>query len=79
MRFLQERFGSRRYDLLRQRPLLSKANMARIDAMELPTLLRSIEVYEGRQLARLAIQALTPASSILEQPAPTHSTGARIP
>jgi integrase len=33
-----------------------KINMARIDARELPALLRSIEVYEGRQLTRLAIK-----------------------
>uniref|UniRef100_E6Q034 Putative integrase n=1 Tax=mine drainage metagenome TaxID=410659 RepID=E6Q034_9ZZZZ len=33
-----------------------KVNMARIDARELPALLRSIEVYEGRQLTRLAIK-----------------------
>jgi integrase len=32
--------------------------MARIDARELPTLLRAIEVYEGRQLTRLAIKLM---------------------
>jgi integrase len=35
-----------------------KKNMARIDAKELPALLRSIEVYEGRQLTRLAIKLM---------------------
>jgi integrase len=35
-----------------------KTNMARIDARELPELLRSIEVYEGRQLTRLAIKLM---------------------
>lgn len=35
-----------------------KTNMARIDAGELPALLRSIEVYEGRQLTRLAIKLM---------------------
>ncbi len=35
-----------------------KTNMARIDAKELPTLLRKIEVYEGRQLTRLAIKLM---------------------
>ena len=35
-----------------------KTNMARIDARELPALLRSIEVYEGRQLTRLAIKLM---------------------
>ena len=35
-----------------------KTNMARIDACELPALLRSIEVYEGRQLTRLAIKLM---------------------
>jgi integrase len=32
--------------------------MARVDARELPALLRSIEVYEGRQLTRLAIKLM---------------------
>ena len=36
----------------------SKTNMARIDAKELPALLRAIEVYEGRQLTRLAIKLM---------------------
>jgi integrase len=36
----------------------SKTNMARIDAKELPTLLRAIEVYEGRHLTRLAIKLM---------------------
>jgi integrase len=35
-----------------------KVNLARIDAKELPALLRSIEVYEGRQLTRLAIKLM---------------------
>ena len=35
-----------------------KKNMARVDAKELPTLLRAIEVYEGRQLTRLAIKLM---------------------
>jgi len=35
-----------------------KTNMARIDAKELPALLRSIEVYEGRELTRLAIKLM---------------------
>ena len=35
-----------------------KTNMARVDARELPALLRSIEVYEGRQLPRLAIKLM---------------------
>jgi integrase len=35
-----------------------KINMARIDAKELPALLRAIEVYEGRQLTRLAIKLM---------------------
>jgi integrase len=35
-----------------------KTNMARIDAKELPALLRSIELYEGRQLTRLAIKMM---------------------
>ena len=35
-----------------------KTNMARVDAKELPTLLRAIEVYEGGQLTRLAIKLM---------------------
>jgi integrase len=35
-----------------------KTNMARIDAKELPALLRAIELYEGRQLTRLAIKLM---------------------
>ena len=35
-----------------------KTNMARVDAKELPTLLRAIEVFEGRQLTRLAIKLM---------------------
>ncbi len=36
----------------------TKTNMARVDAKELPTLLRAIEVYEGRQLTRLAMKLM---------------------
>ena len=35
-----------------------KTNMARIEARELPALLRAIEVYEGRQLTRLAMKLM---------------------
>jgi integrase len=35
-----------------------KQNMARIDAKELPALLRSIELYDGRPLTRLAIKLM---------------------
>jgi integrase len=35
-----------------------KKNMARIDTKELPALLRAIEIYEGRQLTRLAIKLM---------------------
>lgn len=35
-----------------------KTNMARIDVRELPALLRAIEVYEGRQLTRLAMKLM---------------------
>jgi integrase len=35
-----------------------KNNMARIDAKELPDLLRAIELYEGRQLTRLAMKLM---------------------
>lgn len=35
-----------------------KTNMARIDSNELPDLLRAIEVYEGRQLTRLAMKLM---------------------
>ncbi len=35
-----------------------KVNMARIDAKELPGLLRSIEIYDGRPLTRLAIRLM---------------------
>lgn len=35
-----------------------KTNMARIDAKELPTLLRAIELYDGRPLTRLAIKLM---------------------
>jgi integrase len=36
----------------------TKTNMARIDAKDLPALLRAIEVYEGRQLTRLAMKLM---------------------
>ncbi len=36
----------------------TKTNMARVDAKELPALLRAIELYEGRQLTRLAIKLM---------------------
>ncbi len=36
----------------------TKTNMARIEAKELPELLRSIEVYDGRPLTRLAIKLI---------------------
>jgi integrase len=36
----------------------TKTNMARVDAKELPALLRAIEVYEGRQLTRLAMKLM---------------------
>jgi integrase len=35
-----------------------KVNMARINVKELPALLRAIELYEGRQLTRLAIKLM---------------------
>jgi integrase len=35
-----------------------KTNMARIEAKELPALLRAIELYEGRHLTRLAIKLM---------------------
>jgi len=35
-----------------------KTNMARIDAKDLPALLRAIEVYEGRQLTSLAMKLM---------------------
>ena len=35
-----------------------KTNMARIDAKELPALLRAIETYDGRPLTRLAIKLM---------------------
>jgi integrase len=35
-----------------------KTNMARIEAKEFPALLRAIEVYEGRQLTRLAMKLM---------------------
>jgi len=40
-------------DILKSIP---KTNYARIDAKELPTLLRRIEVYQGKQVTRLAIE-----------------------
>jgi len=36
----------------------TKTNMARIEAKDLPTLLRAIEIYEGRQLTRLAMKLM---------------------
>lgn len=36
----------------------TKTNMARVDAKELPALLRAIEVYEGRHLTRLAMKLM---------------------
>jgi integrase len=36
----------------------TKRNMARVDAKELPALLRAIEVYEGRPLTRLAMKLM---------------------
>jgi len=36
----------------------TKTNMARIEAKDLPALLRAIEVYEGRQLTRLAMKLM---------------------
>jgi integrase len=36
----------------------TKTNMARVDAKELPALLRAIEVYEGRRLTRLAMKLM---------------------
>jgi integrase len=40
-------------DILKSTP---KTNYARIDAKELPTLLRRIEVYQGKQVTRLAMK-----------------------
>lgn len=37
---------------------VSKTNYARIDAKELPALLRAIEVYQGMPLTRLAIKLI---------------------
>jgi len=42
-------------DILKSAP---KTNYARIDAKELPTLLRRIEVYQGKQVTRLAIKLI---------------------
>ena len=42
-------------DILKSTP---KTNYARIDAKELPTLLRRIEVYQGKQVTRLAIKLM---------------------
>jgi len=36
----------------------TKTNMARIDAKELPALLRAIELYDGRPLTRQAIKLI---------------------
>jgi integrase len=42
-------------DILKSMP---KTNYARIDAKELPTLLRRIEVYQGKQVTRLALKLM---------------------
>jgi integrase len=42
-------------DILKSAP---KTNYARIDAKELPTLLRRIEVYQGKQVTRLAMKLM---------------------
>jgi integrase len=42
-------------DILKSIP---KTNYARIDAKELPTLLRRIEIYEGKQVTRLAMKLM---------------------
>jgi integrase len=43
-------------DILKSSP---KTNYARIDAKELPTLLRRIEVYQGKQVTRLAMKLMS--------------------
>jgi integrase len=43
-------------DVLKSSP---KINYARIDAKELPTLLRRIEVYQGKQVTRLAMKLMS--------------------
>jgi integrase len=43
-------------DILKSSP---KINYARIDAKELPTLLRRIEVYQGKQVTRLAMKLMS--------------------
>ena len=43
-------------DILKSIP---KTNYARIDAKELPTLLRRIEVYQGKQVTRLAMKLMS--------------------
>ena len=43
-------------DILKSTP---KTNYARIDAKELPTLLRRIEVYQGKQVTRLAMKLMS--------------------
>ena len=42
-------------DILKSTP---KANYARVDAKELPSLLRHIEVYQGKQVTRLAMKLM---------------------
>jgi len=42
-------------DILKSIP---KTNYARIDAKELPALLRRIEVYQGKQVTRLAMKLM---------------------
>ncbi len=43
-------------DILKSAP---KTNYARVDARELPTLLRRIEVYQGKQVTRLAMKLMS--------------------
>ena len=43
-------------DILKSAP---KTNYARVDAKELPTLLRRIEVYQGKQVTRLAMKLMS--------------------
>jgi integrase len=43
-------------DILKSTP---KTNYARVDAKELPTLLRRIEVYQGKQVTRLAMKLMS--------------------
>jgi integrase len=43
-------------DILKSAP---KTNYARVDAKELPALLRRIEVYQGKQVTRLAMKLMS--------------------